>query len=74
MKVKVKLFASLQKGRFQAKDVECREGTTIKELMDELGVPEKEYFITFINNLHADHERELKEGDNLSVFPAVGGG
>jgi molybdopterin converting factor small subunit len=42
--------------------------------MDELGVPEKEYFITFINNLHADHERELKEGDNLSVFPAVGGG
>jgi sulfur-carrier protein len=74
MKVTVKLFASLRKGRFQAREVECREGITIKELMDELDVPEKEYFITFINNLHADHHRELREGDNLSVFPAVGGG
>ncbi len=74
MKVEVKLFASLRKGRFQSRDIECREGTTIRELMDEIGVPEKEYFITFINRVHADHTRALRDGDTLSVFPAVGGG
>jgi sulfur-carrier protein len=74
MKITVKLFAGLQKGRFQAKELECRNGISIKELMAQLDVPEEDYFITFINNLHADHETELKEGDNLSVFPAVGGG
>ncbi|MFC1669007.1 MoaD/ThiS family protein [Spirochaetota bacterium] len=74
MKVTVKLFATLQTGRFDIKEMDCRENISIEELMKELEIKEGDYFITFVNNRHADYDKKLSEGDLLSVFPPIGGG
>jgi len=74
MRIKLKLFASLMIGRFDSDDRDFREGATVRDALREIGVPEKEAHIIFINGRHADPGAALKDGDTLSVFPLIGGG
>ncbi len=80
MKVQVKLYASLGKYMPQAelvkgKDcVEVGEGTTIKALLENLGVPIETVKLIFLNGIHAKETEVLKDGDRLGVFPPVAGG
>jgi len=76
MKVTVKLFAYLRKGRFKASDMEFREGTTVLQILDALAIAadERNIGILFLNGKHAEYSSVLKEGDVLSIFPPVAGG
>ncbi len=74
MKVTVKLFATLKKDYFESREFDCADGTTVRSLLDSSGIKDREYHITFVNGRHADRNEKLKDGDTLSVFPAVGGG
>jgi sulfur carrier protein len=74
MKVKVKLFATLQKNRFKVSEMEYEEGVTVSEVCHLLGIPRNKVSIIFVNNTHADHNRILEEGDELALFPPIGGG
>lgn len=47
---------------------------SIKQLMEELGIPEKYVSIILVNMQHKSTNYILKEGDKLSLFPAVAGG
>jgi sulfur-carrier protein len=70
----VKLFASLQKGRFEAREFELPEGTKTRDVLELTGIPESEAALIFINNTHAELDTVLNEGDSLALFPPVGGG
>jgi molybdopterin synthase sulfur carrier subunit len=79
MKINVNLFATLV--RFKPENtgrdpwsVECTEGATIGELLLLLNVPSIKARIIFVNNVHADEETILKDGDQVGIFPPVGGG
>ena len=74
MKVKVKLFATLQKNRFKTKELEYKDGTTVAEVCRMLDIPRNKVSIIFINNTHADDNKILEEGDELALFPPIGGG
>ena len=74
MKVKVKLFATLQKNRFKTNEGEYNEGATVAEVCRSLDIPRNKVSIIFVNNTHADFSRILKEGDELALFPPIGGG
>jgi len=74
MKVKVKLFASFQTGRFEAEVREYPEPTTIGRVLAELNIPEPEVGILLLNAVHAKPQQALKDGDVLAIFPLVGGG
>ncbi len=74
MKISVKLFASLQENRFIEKVHTCREGITVQMLIDELSLPSDQAAIIFINNVHAQKDRTIGEGDRVAIFPPVGGG
>jgi sulfur-carrier protein len=74
MVVTVRLFATLQKDRFDAKDLELPEGARTIDVLGMMGILEKEASLIFINNLHAGLDTTLKDGDTLSLFPPVGGG
>lgn len=74
MKVKVKLFATLQKNRFKTSELEYDDDVTIAEVCRSLDIPRNKVSIMFVNNTHADHNRILKEGDELALFPPIGGG
>ena len=74
MKVRVKLFATLQKGRFKTSEMEYDQGVTVAEVCRELDIPRNKVSIIFVNNTHADHERILQDNDELALFPPIGGG
>jgi sulfur-carrier protein len=74
MHVIVKLFASLQKGRFDTREFELSEGTRTRDILIITGIPESEAALIFINNTHAELDTVLNDGDTLAFFPPVGGG
>jgi sulfur carrier protein ThiS len=79
MKIEVNLYATLSqyipggnKGPTHVVDV--REGATVSELLQQLGVPEKSVKLIFLDGKHSDLDAVLKEENRLGVFPPVGGG
>jgi sulfur-carrier protein len=74
MHVTVKLFASLQRGRFDTKEFELSEGKRTRDILGIMGIQESEAALIFINNTHAELDAILNDGDTLAFFPPVGGG
>lgn len=74
MKVTVKLFAFFRAGRFKVEEREYPESTAVSEVIEGLGINLDEIGITMINSRHCQFETLLKEGDNLAIFPVIGGG
>lgn len=72
--ITVKLFATFRVGRF-VKESRCYPaGTRIVDIIRELEIPEPEIGIIMLNSKHAELDQQLIEGDNLGIFPLVGGG
>lgn len=74
MHITVKLFATFRVGRFSVEKKEYPPGTLIAKVISELHIPEKEIGMIMLNGRHAEPDQELNDGDNLSIFPLVGGG
>ena len=80
MKIELKLYASLraylpQPNQDKAEEpTEVREGTRIRELLAQLGIPVDAVKIIFLNGVHANGDETLQEGDRVGVFPPVAGG
>jgi molybdopterin converting factor small subunit len=74
MNVTVKLFATFRTGRFGSESRIYDPGTTVKNIIDELNLPEDDIGATLINGRHVEEDCELQDGDTLSIFPLVGGG
>ena len=53
--------------------VELREESTVKDLLEKLGIKRK---VTFaLNDEHdLDEKQDLKDGDEVLVFTSIGGG
>ena len=54
--------------------VELEAGTTIAGLIDRLGIPVKEVFITTINGHVVKRDHGLRNGDNVCLYGIVVGG
>jgi molybdopterin synthase sulfur carrier subunit len=74
MRITVKLFASFREGRFVAEEMEFPFAVRAGEIVDRLGIPEHEVTLIFINGRHGNVDSVLAEGDELALFPPVGGG
>lgn len=74
MRVTVKLFATLQKGRFDKAEGEFPGGTTVADIVRRYDLPEKDVTLIFINGRHGEFNSVLSDSDTLSLFPPVGGG
>jgi sulfur-carrier protein len=74
MLITIRLFAMLREGRFDTKTDEFLVGTTVGEIIQQLGIPEKEVTLIFINGRHGQRNTLLMDGDTIALFPPVGGG
>jgi molybdopterin synthase sulfur carrier subunit len=73
--IDLKFFATLKKFSPPASDAYVVEaGTSVRTLVQQLGIPEIKAKLIFINNLKATLDSVLKDGDRLGIFPPVGGG
>ncbi len=74
MQITVKLFATFRQGRF---DIEVRKyppGTTVGDVVNEVGLTDQQIGILLVNHCHVKLERQLVDGETLAIFPLVGGG
>jgi len=77
--VYVKLFATLRSHRpglgiGEAFPVEVADGATVRDLIRQLQLPEDEVRLVFVNAVACERDRVLSDGDELGIFPPVGGG
>lgn len=78
MQVEVKLFSRLQDHLPpEARGVvtiELAEGTTIRQLLADLGIDEHIKLLSVNGQREADWDRMLRDGDKVRIFPIVVGG
>ena len=80
MKIELRLFASLSRYRLPdtgsklAQTIEISEGSTIRSLIEFLGIPSGTVKIIFINGIHAHDDDAIHEGDRIGIFPPIAGG
>ena len=79
MRVCVKLYAGL--GRLISNalpgtplDVLLPEPATVDDLVGQLNLPRQDVKITFVNGRSRPMEWSLADGDEVGIFPLVGGG
>jgi molybdopterin converting factor small subunit len=80
MQITVRLLASYR--RFLPEDhddgagfgLKVEPGSRVSDVLAELPIPAGDAFTCLVNGRHAERAQELKAGDVLSIFPAVGGG
>ena len=79
MQVTVKLFATLTRYRQGGRAgtpvvIELPEDATLQHLIDELKIPSEETRIIFVNGIIQETDYRLKDGDEVGMFPPIGGG
>jgi molybdopterin converting factor small subunit len=79
VQVIVKLFASL--ARFSPGglpgtpfEMTLSESATVQALLDHLNMPPEEIKVAFVNGLIRDLDWVLTQGDEVGIFPPIGGG
>lgn len=77
--VSVRLFATLRRyypdlDIGEAMPVEIEEEMTVADLLQQLELPEDQVKIVFVNSIVREADYELEDGDDLGIFPPVGGG
>ena len=78
MEINVKLFATLRKylpdESNQQLPLELADGATIRQVLDQLGVPTSAVAFVFVNSKRQELDEPLSHGDELGVFPPMAGG
>ena len=74
MQLTVKLFAYFRDNRFKQKQADYPGGTTVEDIIRSLGIKPDEVGVTMINSRHCELQQVPAEGDQLAIFPMIGGG
>jgi len=76
VRVKVNLYATLRShvGGARSIEVDVERGRTVGEVLEQLGVPPAQSRIVFVNNRGSTLSHRLQGGEQVGVFPAIGGG
>jgi molybdopterin synthase sulfur carrier subunit len=72
--IKVKLFATLREGRGKEMMLNFTEPPNPAIILNGLKIKTEDVAILMINGMDGSFDKELKDGDTLSIFPPVGGG
>jgi molybdopterin synthase sulfur carrier subunit len=79
MRVHVKLFATLRHYAPSAAiglpfEMDLAEGTTVADLIHHLSLPAEEVKMIYVNARARPEDWSLGSGDEIGIFPLIGGG
>jgi molybdopterin converting factor small subunit len=74
VKIRIKLAGVFRINRFKEEERTYPPGITVREVVEDLRLPEHLLGIVVINEVHAGTEDVLQDGDTLALFPLLGGG
>jgi sulfur carrier protein ThiS len=74
MTVRLVLQAALRQRYPALPDPLLTAATTVGELLDEQRIPRSEAAILFVNGQRATPESAIRDGDEIRLFPLLGGG
>ena len=79
MKIQVALYATLSQylppgAQNRKAMIEVRDGVTVRDVLNQLGIPQELPNILLVNGRQASEETALKDGEVVSVFPPLAGG
>ena len=79
MNLKVRLFANLRDYVPEAKigttlEVDLREGALVKDLVDHYQLPAELVKLVYVNAIYREMDFQLRDGDEVGIFPPIGGG
>ncbi|MFP4040308.1 MAG: MoaD/ThiS family protein [Desulfosudaceae bacterium] len=77
--VEIFLYASLaaylpDKTAGRSMAIETAAGSRVADVLPQIGVPDKEVKLIFINGARKELHHSLADGDRVGLFPPVGGG
>lgn len=73
--IQIKLFANLQPFMpASGENYHINPGISIRNLLEELKVPQEKARLIFIDGVKADLSSTLDGGERVGIFPPVGGG
>lgn len=50
------------------------KGKTVREILMELGIPQRDVKVVMIDGVHRGMDHVLEGNERVAVFPAIGGG
>ena len=79
MQVRVKLYATLSRYLSNTAsgipfEIEVPSGTTMADLVDRLKLPREEVKLFFVKGRARPIDWPLESGDEVGIFPLIGGG
>ena len=74
MVVEVKLFATFREGRFNERELELPEESSLSDLLKYLTIPEQDAKVIIVNGLAMSVEHKLSNHDVIAIFPPIAGG
>jgi len=74
MQIEIRLFAGLRVGRFKKRTVDVADGSRLRDVLQDLDIPEEEVTLPLVNGKYSEMTRPIVADDVLSLFPAVAGG
>ncbi len=74
MTVRVKLFASLRDFGPEEQVMEIPDSGTLEDVVTRLKLPERIPLLKVVNGEIRKMDHRLREGDEIALFPPIGGG
>ena len=74
MDVEIRLFESLKKHRPEGAKVRLAAGSRVNDLLDALGISMDDVGILIINQSDGRFDQPLRNGDEVTLIPPIGGG
>jgi len=74
MTILVKVYATLRKHTDGEGTLHLDEAMTVRDVLDRLGIPEKEVKNVIVNGRRRDLDHRVADGDRVALFPPIAGG
>jgi len=74
MQIRVKCFATLSGHNPEGGQLELPDGSNVEAALSLLGLTAADVKLLFVNSKNSELDTVLANGDQLGIFPAVGGG